>query len=114
MNRPSTHCFLYFGFHRKATCLCLLTSKWAPLILIHINFRLEPLLQAFLQKNFTLHETAQIIAGANTSEYKQKLMDITKYVVEKQGAFGCPWFWVTNEEGKGEPFFGSDRYVVSF
>jgi len=33
-------------------------------------------------------------------------------VVEKQGAFGCPWFWVTNLEGKSEPFFGSDRYVV--
>jgi hypothetical protein len=34
-------------------------------------------------------------------------------VVEKQGAFGCPWFWVTNSEGKSEPFFGSDRYVHS-
>lgn len=33
-------------------------------------------------------------------------------MVEKQGAFGCPWFWVTNREGKGEPFFGSDRYVA--
>ena len=34
-------------------------------------------------------------------------------VVEKQGAFGCPWYWATNSEGKSEPFFGSDRHVLS-
>lgn len=25
------------------------------------------------------------------------------------GAFGAPWMWVKNGEGKEEPFFGSDR-----
>jgi len=67
-------------------------------------------LTALLQKNFTPIQIDQIIAGAGTPEYKKKLVDITKAVVEKQGAFGCPWFWVTNGEGKGEPFFGSDRF----
>ena len=28
-----------------------------------------------------------------------------------QGAFGAPWMWVRNEEGKEEPFFGSDRFA---
>lgn len=27
-----------------------------------------------------------------------------------KGAFGSPWFWVRNGEGKEEPFFGSDRF----
>lgn len=33
-------------------------------------------------------------------------------LVEK-GAFGAPWWLVTNKEGVEEPFFGSDRYVSS-
>ena len=69
------------------------------------NVRLKHSLQALLQKNFTPIQIDQIIAGAGTPEYKKKLVDITKAVVEKQGAFGCPWFCVTNGEGKGEPFF---------
>lgn len=27
----------------------------------------------------------------------------------KRGAFGAPWLWATNAQGKGEAFFGSDR-----
>jgi 2-hydroxychromene-2-carboxylate isomerase len=68
-------------------------------------------LQNTLLENFTPSQADEIIAAAGTSEYKQKLADITKIVVEEQGAFGCPWYWVTNKEGKGEPFFGSDRYT---
>jgi len=63
-----------------------------------------------LLKNFTPSQADEIIAAASTPEYKQKLTEITKMVVEEQGAFGCPWFWVTNNEGKSEPFFGSDRF----
>ncbi|KIM80311.1 hypothetical protein PILCRDRAFT_822436 [Piloderma croceum F 1598] len=67
-------------------------------------------LHTLLVQNFTSTQADEIIAGAGTPEFKQKLTDITKMVVEKQGAFGCPWFWVTNSEGKSEPFFGSDRF----
>lgn len=63
-------------------------------------------------KNFTPTQADQIIAGAGTPEYKNRLADVTKKVVEEQGAFGCPWYWVTNAKGKGEPFFGSDRYDI--
>ena len=34
---------------------------------------------------------------------------MTEHVVKEKGAFGCPWFWVTNGEIQ-EPFFGSDRF----
>ncbi len=27
----------------------------------------------------------------------------------RRGAFGCPWLWVTDGEGRAEAFFGSDR-----
>jgi len=67
-------------------------------------------LHTLLRKNFAPAEADEIIAGAGTPEYKQKLTNITNMVVEEQGAFGCPWYWVTNEAGKGEPFFGSDRF----
>jgi hypothetical protein len=70
-------------------------------------------LQNTLLETFTPSQADEIIAAAGTPEYKQKLADITKMVVEEQGAFGCPWFWVTNKEGKGEPFIGSDRYASS-
>jgi hypothetical protein len=33
----------------------------------------------------------------------------TKEALDK-GAFGVPWFWVRNAEGKEEPFIGSDRF----
>jgi hypothetical protein len=52
------------------------------------------------------------MAAAGSPQIKQQLTDITKMVVEKRGAFGNPWFWVTNSAGKSEPFFGSDRYVL--
>lgn len=42
-------------------------------------------------------------------QWKDKLTVNTKEVLD-QGAFGAPWFWVTNEQGKEEPFFGSDRF----
>ncbi|KAH7328549.1 thioredoxin-like protein [Stachybotrys elegans] len=43
------------------------------------------------------------------AEMKDTLKQNTARAVEL-GAFGAPWFWVVNEEGKGEPFFGSDRF----
>ena len=48
--------------------------------------------------------------AAEEKEWKQKLLANTKKVLD-QGAFGAPWIWVRNGEGKEEPFFGSDRYV---
>ena len=50
--------------------------------------------------------------GAETSEVKEALKKATQEALDR-GAFGNPWFWVTRASGgRGEPFFGSDRYVV--
>jgi hypothetical protein len=54
---------------------------------------------------------AEILKAASEKEWKDKLLANTQRALDL-GAFGAPWFWVRNWEGKEEPFFGSDRYVI--
>ena len=54
---------------------------------------------------------AEILKAAGEKEWKDKLLANTQKALDL-GDFGAPWFWVRNGEGKEEPFFGSDRYVV--
>ena len=61
-----------------------------------------------LARHFSREEVDHILTKANTSKYKQALKQKTDFVVE-QGAFGAPWYFVRNFQGKTEPFFGSDR-----
>lgn len=71
------------------------------------------LLASVLSKRFSESQVREIIDLANSPEYKQLLNDKTKEALDR-GAFGCPWYWVTNSKGEEEPFFGSDRYVRCF
>jgi 2-hydroxychromene-2-carboxylate isomerase len=66
------------------------------------------LLVQVLSTRYTEPEVREILEKPNSAEYKQALNDNTKEALER-GAFGCPWFWVRNSKGAGEPFFGSDR-----
>lgn len=79
-----------------------------------------------------MHESA-------SDAVKSKLKETTEYCWKDLGAYGCPWFWVTNDNRRaqashssedegttqnqglrrrlrtnpdrpGEPFFGSDRW----
>lgn len=59
---------------------------------------------------FTPSEVEKIMEGASASGFKDRLKAKTQEALD-HGAFGAPWLWVTNSTGKGEPFFGSDRYV---
>ena len=65
-----------------------------------------------LSEHFTEAQVRDSMGGAQQPKYKQALTDQTKKCVAS-GAFGAPWFLVTNGEGKTEPFFGSDRYVFA-
>lgn len=70
----------------------------------------EDLLKALVGSGlWSQKEAEEIIAAAQTAEVKAKLNENTNQAV-KLGAYGAPWFWVTNVEGKSEPFFGSDRF----
>lgn len=62
------------------------------------------------RKLFTDEDVGKIMAGREST--KEKVKQLTVEAVEK-GAFGAPWLWVTNQDGKAEAFFGSDRYVYS-
>lgn len=59
---------------------------------------------------FSPRECETILAAAKSQEVKDMLTQATQDALDK-GAFGAPWLWVTPKDGKGEPFFGSDRYV---
>jgi len=63
-----------------------------------------------LTRHLPEEEVGKIMQGANTPVMKQKLLDTTQKALDS-GAFGCPWFLVTNKEGLTEPFFGSDRFL---
>jgi 2-hydroxychromene-2-carboxylate isomerase len=69
-----------------------------------------PLTETLIKSNlFSKSDIEQIIAKAADKEWKDKLLSNTKDALD-QGAFGAPWMWVRNYEGKEEPFFGSDRF----
>jgi 2-hydroxychromene-2-carboxylate isomerase len=70
------------------------------------------ILTQVLSKRYKDNEARVIVEKASSPEYKQALNDNTKEALDK-GAFGCPWYWVKNSKGQEEPFFGSDRCVLS-
>ena len=58
--------------------------------------------------HFGEKDVQKILKAATDPYYKKLLVDETAQLVEK-GAYGAPWYQVTNKHGKVEPFFGSDR-----
>ncbi|KAJ0161867.1 Glutathione S-transferase kappa 1 [Colletotrichum tanaceti] len=58
---------------------------------------------------FSEAEVRKILEGAATQEAKDAVKATTQEAVDR-GAFGAPWLWAVNDAGKGEPFFGSDRF----
>lgn len=67
------------------------------------------MVQRALGRVFSPSEVKTIMTAAGEAEWKQKLTQNTKAALDK-GAYGNPWMWVRNKEGKEEPFFGSDRW----
>ncbi|KAJ5232411.1 hypothetical protein N7468_005367 [Penicillium chermesinum] len=70
----------------------------------------ENLAELLQSHGYSDDEVKSILGAASTSEFKQALTDNTQAALDK-GAYGAPWFWVRNKEGKEEPFFGSDRFA---
>jgi 2-hydroxychromene-2-carboxylate isomerase len=71
----------------------------------------ENLAEVFQSNGYSDSEVGEILASASKPEFKEALTANTQTALDK-GAYGAPWFWVRNSEGKEEPFFGSDRYVL--
>lgn len=88
-------------------------SLWLAMWQEHIDISKPDLLAKVLSPNFSEEEIKNIIAAAGQQEYKDLLSSNTKKAIEL-GAFGAPFFSVTDSEGKNpEPFFGSDRQVTN-
>ncbi|KAI0481435.1 hypothetical protein F4859DRAFT_474699 [Xylaria cf. heliscus] len=58
---------------------------------------------------FTPEQVARILEATSTAEMKNALKARVDEALAR-GAFGAPWIWATNAEGRSEPFFGSDRW----
>ncbi|WYZ40592.1 hypothetical protein EsH8_IV_000933 [Colletotrichum jinshuiense] len=58
---------------------------------------------------FSEADVKKILQGATTQEIKDSVKVKTQEAIDR-GAFGAPWFWAVNDQGQGEPFFGSDRF----
>ncbi|KAJ6469601.1 putative glutathione S-transferase kappa 1 [Mycena vitilis] len=88
--------------------LALFRANWIP---PHADVSQPDALRAVLAgtKLFSDAELDTILAGAKEQRWKDRLTENTKKVLD-QGAFGAPWMWVRNAQGKEEPFFGSDRF----
>ncbi|KAK2745030.1 hypothetical protein FQN55_006387 [Onygenales sp. PD_40] len=83
---------------------------WTYMFYRHIDLSKPENVIALLQEEkYSAKEIETIMAAAQSAEGKQALTDRTKEALDR-GAFGAPWFWVRNAEGKEEPFFGSDRF----
>ncbi|EEH10214.1 conserved hypothetical protein [Histoplasma capsulatum G186AR] len=83
---------------------------WTYMFYRHIDLSKPENMTALLrEEKYSDVEIETIMKGAQTPEGKKALADRTKEALDR-GAFGAPWFWVTNAQGKAEPFFGSDRF----
>jgi glutathione S-transferase kappa 1 len=88
----------------EAASLQLWKSMWNE----HKDLSKPEIMRECLMHNFTAQEADDILNAAKSPPIKEKLLAQTGKAVES-GAFGCPWFQVTNSKGLTEPFFGSDR-----
>jgi 2-hydroxychromene-2-carboxylate isomerase len=96
--------------HPRETYERVFLDTWRYSFVTHVNIQEPAGLAKLLAAHFDEAEVKEIMRLAATREFKEKLTADTKKVLD-MGAFGAPWFWVTNQQGKGEPVFGSDRWV---
>ncbi|KAG4030277.1 hypothetical protein MFRU_012g00230 [Monilinia fructicola] len=104
-------CFIKSQYSREIfeeTWQGIFDALWIP---PQKNITMPERFREFLQGlgTFEAGQVDEILAKATEKEWKDRLLANTKDALEK-GAFGAPWLWVRNGEGKEEPFFGSDRF----
>jgi glutathione S-transferase kappa 1 len=88
-------------------------STWEYSFMTHIDISKLENLAKLLSEHFDEGEVKEILRLMGTKEYKDKLTANTKKALDL-GAFGAPWFWLTNNKGEQEPLFGSDRFAYMY
>lgn len=79
----------------------------------HIDISKPENMARCLAETLPKEDIPKILEAAKTQKYKDMLSEQTKKAVEL-GAFGAPFFWMTNDKGVSEPLFGSDRWSYMF
>ncbi|KAJ9662081.1 hypothetical protein H2198_001623 [Neophaeococcomyces mojaviensis] len=110
-------------------CMCVLKAQypeevfetvferlWIWVFNKHVDLAKPENMKAVLLDGPELDEKQvdEIIRLAGTKEVKAVLNENTRRCIKEYGAFGAPWLWVVNGQGKGEPVFGSDRWVYVY
>ncbi|KAL4882523.1 thioredoxin-like protein [Aspergillus karnatakaensis] len=92
----------------EAAFLSIFRTMWYG----HIDVSTPENLAIALSKSsvFIESQVQEVLKGASRPETKSALTTVTDKAVKDLGAFGCPWFWVSDGKGNSEPFFGSDRF----
>jgi glutathione S-transferase kappa 1 len=85
-------------------------DTWRYSFITHIDISKPEGLAKLLGEHFDDKEVKEIMRLMGTKEYKDRLTANTKEALDR-GAFGAPWFWMTNDQGVSEPLFGSDRWT---
>ena len=88
-------------------------DEWKYSWVTHLDISKIENLTKLLSEHFDDAEVKEILRLMATKEYKDRLTANTKTALD-QGAFGAPWFWLTNDIGESEPLFGSDRWAYMF
>ncbi|ORY59110.1 thioredoxin-like protein [Pseudomassariella vexata] len=65
------------------------------------------------EKLFGGKDVEAVVRATQEPKFKELLKGTVAEALAR-GAFGAPWLWVTNGEGKSEPFFGSDRWYFVY
>ncbi|RCI15197.1 hypothetical protein L249_6446 [Ophiocordyceps polyrhachis-furcata BCC 54312] len=91
-------------FHQAM--LRLFRRFWKP---PHANLWDDAVLRSALAEGglFSALEVGRIMDGRESM--RRRLEEETSSALGL-GAFGAPWLWVSDGEGRAEPFFGSDRF----
>ncbi|PNY26930.1 Uncharacterized protein TCAP_03121, partial [Tolypocladium capitatum] len=97
-------------FH--AALRALLRRFWAP---PHASLAVDANLVAALAdardpRGRTLFSDDDVRRIVDARESMRDVLAAETRAALDRGAFGAPWFWVTNSQGDAEPFFGSDRF----
>ncbi|TKA67335.1 hypothetical protein B0A55_08860 [Friedmanniomyces simplex] len=110
--RPQ-RCLIYTQSHYpRSTYESLWLNCFRAMWNDHLDLSISANMLTAVQRTFpdNAQDISAIMSSSDDPEIKGKLTANTEHAFKDLGAFGCPWFWVTDGEGKGEPFFGSDRW----
>ncbi|KAF2814602.1 glutathione S-transferase kappa 1 [Mytilinidion resinicola] len=109
LSLPPQRALTYIRAHHASLLIPAFLTLFSAMWIDGHDISKPDLLAQALSVHFSPNETKAILEGASQQQYKQELSAKTQEALDR-GAFGCPWFWVTNAAGVGEPFFGSDRF----